>query len=217
MSSSPPVATGPDIVPAPPEPGSADEVAQQIDDIYAPLKRFRATFKQQYKAKIAGITKDSTGVVIVVRPNKLSFRYDPPNNNRVVSDGNLIRVYEAENAQMFQQPLAATEYPGAFAFIMGKGLRPSFTFTFNDKAKWDGGPVIVGKPREPNPAYDSVLFYIDKALLMQKQPAAIRRVLVTDAQGNRNRFDFVEMSEPGEVSDDEFKFEPPPGTEIIKP
>ena len=201
----------------PAQDGSADAVAQQVDDIYAPLKRFRAKFKQQYKAKVAGITKESTGVVVVVRPSKLSFRYDPPNGNRVVSDGSLIRVYEQENQQMFEQPLATTEYPGALAFIMGKGLRPSFTFTFNDKAKWEGGPVIVGKPRQPNPAYDSVLFYIDKALLEQKEPAAVRRVLVTDAQGNRNRFDFVEMSEPDSVPDEEFEFEPPPGTNIVKP
>jgi len=191
-------------------------VAQQIDDIYRPIQRFRARFSQQYRAKVAGVTKKSSGLVLVERPSKLSFRYDPPNHNRVVADGSTVKVYEASNEQMFVQPVAKTEYPGALAFIMGRGLRPSFTFTVHPKAQFAGGVVIVGKPRVPNPAYETVLFYVDSALLAKGDPAAMRRVLVLDVQGNRNRFDFTDIAQPTAIPASEFHFEPPPGTEVLR-
>jgi outer membrane lipoprotein-sorting protein len=197
------------------EPGSAEEVAATVDELFTKQRTYKARFKQDYVAKVAGVTKTSTGMVSVERPSKISFRYDAPNMNRIVSDGATLAVYTAEDGQMFTQPVAKTEYPGALAFIMGRGLRASFTFTFNDKAKFEGGPVLVGKPRGETPAYESVLFYIDRALLEKKSPGAIRRVLVLDAQGNKNRFDFEGAEQPASFDASEFTFTPPPGTHVV--
>jgi outer membrane lipoprotein carrier protein len=203
-------------LPPAPEPGSADAVAAQVDAIFAGVKLFRAKFKQDYRIKVTGQTKTSTGMISVERPSKISFRYDPPNRNRVVSDGALMKVYVADDAQMFVQPAAGTEYPGALAFLMGHGLRPSFTFTINDKIQWAAGPVLVGKPREPNPSYESVLFYVSRDGLEKKDPNVIQKVLVLDAQGNRNTFTFEQASVPSHIEPAEFVFEPPPGTTVTK-
>lgn len=199
-----------------PEPGSADDVAAKIDAIFANVKVFQTHFKQDYRIKITGQTKTSTGTLVVDRPSKISFRYDPPNKNRVVSDGSLLKVYVADDAQMFVSPAANTEYPGALAFLMGHGLRPSFTFTINDKIHFDAGPVLVGKPRQPNPSYESVLFYVSRDLLEKKDPGVIQKVLVLDAQGNRNTFTFEQATTPSSVEPAEFVFEPPAGTTITK-
>jgi outer membrane lipoprotein carrier protein len=42
------------------------------------------------------------------------------------------------------------------------------------------------------------------------------QVLVLDAQGNRNRFDFLHVEEPARMPPGEFEFEPPPGTQILR-
>ena len=185
-------------------------------NIFKPIKRFRARFNQKYTAKIHGKSKNSKGILYVLRPGKLSLSYQQPNKNRAVSDGKTLKVYEHENKQMFLKDVSRTEYPGAFSFILGKGLRSSFTFKFHETSKWEGGPVIVGTPRVPNPGYKTVLFYIDESLLKKGDLGAVRRVLVVDAQGNRNRFDFIHAEEPKSIPDKEFTFEPPKGTEIIK-
>ncbi|MBI4701198.1 MAG: outer-membrane lipoprotein carrier protein LolA [Deltaproteobacteria bacterium] len=200
-----------------PAAGSADEVAQRLDEIYAPIVRFRARFEQSYEAKVAGVTKKSSGFLLVERPSKLALSYQAPNGNRVVSDGATLKVYEQGNQQMLVQSVDKTEYPGAFAFIMGRGLRVSFSFSFHEKAKFPGGVVLVGKSRTPNPAYETVLFYVDQALLEKGDPAAIRRVLVLDAQGNRNRFDLTDVSQPDSLPAEAFRFEPPPGTTVLRP
>ena len=196
--------------------GTADYVAAQVDTVYLPIKHFRARFKQRYKAKIAGTVKVSNGVCYVKRPGRISFSYHEPNKNRVVSNGTILKVYEHENKQMFIKKVANTEYPGALAFIMGKGLRQSFSFDFHKKTKWEGGPVIIGTPRVTNPAYKKVLFYIDKELLAKKDASCVRRVLVLDAQKNQNRFDFLHIEQPATISAGMFEFTPPAGTNIIK-
>jgi outer membrane lipoprotein-sorting protein len=214
----PPPATAVTLTPTiePAAPGSADAMAQQVDEIYKPVTLFRARFEQTYQAKVAGVTKKSSGLLFVERPGKLSFRYDPPNKNRVVSDGSLIRIYESDNAQMYEQPVGRTEYPGALAFIMGHGLRGSFRFVFNDKAQFEGGKVLLGTPRTPNPSYEQALFYIDATLLAKRDPGTVRRVVVIDAQRNRNRFDFLDVSRPATIPATEFQFTPPPGTNVVK-
>jgi len=207
-------AAAPELPPA--APNSADAVAEKVDAIYGPIQRFSARFEQKYTAKIAGTTKNSEGSCLIKRPGKVSFSYQKPNKNRVVSDGVTLKIYEAENQQMFTRSVASTEYPGALAFILGKGLRHSFEFSFNESAKWEGGPVLVGTPRVPNPGYEKVLFYIDEELLRKGDPACVRRVLVMDAQGNRNRFDFIQVSQPADIADLEFVFTPPEGTTVVQ-
>ena len=219
----PPVAQ-PTPTPAPAEPqqldapaaGSADEVAENLDKVFQPIQLFRARFDQSYTAKIHGTKKKSKGVLYVKKPGKLSLSYHEPNKNRAVSDGTTLKVYEHDNQQMFIRQVKNTEYPGAFSFILGKGLRQSFTFRFHNTSKWEGGPVLIGTPRTANPGYKQVLFYVDKDLLAKGDLGCIRRVLVIDAQGNRNRFDFVHAEEPAAIPDKWFDFEPPPNTEIVK-
>ncbi|AUX46283.1 uncharacterized protein SOCE26_077880 [Sorangium cellulosum] len=198
----------------PPEPGSADAVAAEVDAIFVGKKTYFARFKQEHTQKISGAVKKQSGTLAVEKPDRLSFRYDPPSQNRIVSDGVTLKVYVAEDKQMFVTPVSRSEYPGALSFLMGHGLRPSFTFTFNEKANFAGGPVLVGKPRAPTPHYETVMFYIDRALLAKKDPGVVRRVLILDAQGNRNRFDFENASQPASIAPAEFQFSPPPGTDI---
>ncbi|WP_437875357.1 LolA family protein [Sorangium sp. So ce513] len=196
------------------EAGSAEAVAAEVDTIFVGKKTYLARFKQEHTQKVSGAVKKQSGTLSVEKPNKLSFRYDPPSQNRIVSDGVSLKVYVAEDRQMFVTPVQRSEYPGALSFLMGHGLRPSFTFTFNEKASFEGGPVLVGKPRTPTPHYEFVMFYIDKALLAKKDPGVIRRVLIVDAQGNRNRFDFENASQPPSIDPAEFRFTPPPGTDV---
>lgn len=196
--------------------GSADEVAYNIDKVFKDATRWKASFIQKHKQKITGVEREQKGTVYVERPNKISFHYDPPNKNRIVSDGSTLKLYVAEDQQMFEHPVKKTEYPGAFGFIMGNGIRPSFEFSYNDKAKFALGPILIGKPRTPNPQYEQVLFYIDKDKLAKGDPNAVNGVLILDAQGNKNRFELHDASFPTSIDASEFSFTPPAGTNITK-
>jgi len=115
---------------------------------------------------------------------------------------------------MYETPVKTSQYPAALAFLMGKGqLIKDFDLRLLDPAtmKFEGGHVLEGTPKEATPAYQKVLLYVDG------QTNQVRRVLILDAQGNRNRFDFSAPFVNTTVEKTEFDFTPPPGTRVIKP
>ena len=193
---------------------NADEIAKRVQTFYDSTKTFKADFKQEYTIKVQNVKKASTGKVVFEKPGKMSWTYDAPNGNRVVSDGKVIKVYEKENEQMFETPVKNSQYPAALAFLMGTGnLTKDFSFRMLDAAqmKFEGGYVLEGTPKEATPAYQKVILYVDSATNQ------VRRVLILDAQGNKNRFEFNSPTANATVEKKEFEFTPPPGTKTVKP
>ena len=192
---------------------SADEIADRVQAFYDRTKTFRAGFRQRYTVAAYNKTKDSTGSVIFEKPGKMSWRFTN-NGNRVVSDGKIIKIYEKENKQMYEQPLEKSQYPAALSFLTGTGsLRQSFKLSKLDPKTMgvEGGFVLLGEPKDATPAYQKVFLYVDANTYQ------VRRVLLLDAQRNRNRFDFVNPEVNAKSAPGEFAFTPPAGTQVIRP
>jgi len=192
---------------------SAEQIADRIQAFYDKTKTFKAKFKQVYTAKAYSKTKEGVGSVILEKPGKMSWRYEN-NGNRIVSDGKIIRVYEKENQQMYEQPLDKSPYPAALAFLVGTGnLNQTFKLSKADaaRANFEGGLVIIGEPREATVAYQKMVLYVDAASYQ------VRRVLLLDAQGNKNRFDFTSTEVNKTPPPGEFSFTPPKGTQVVRP
>lgn len=193
---------------------SANEIGNRVQQFYDSTKTFKATFTQTYTIKVQNVKKVSTGKVTFEKPGKMSWNYDAPNGNRVVSDGTTIRVYEKDNEQMYETAVKSSQYPAALSFLVGQGkLMKDFSLRLLDPAqmKFEGGYVLEGTPKEATPAYQKILLYVDA------QTSQVRRVLILDAQGNKNRFDFSAPVVNQPVPKSEFEFTPPPGTRVIKP
>src|SRR5690349_8896655 len=193
---------------------TAEEIGARVQSFYDSTKTFKATFEQTYTIKVQNVKKVSTGKVTFEKPGKMSWAYDAPNGNRVVSDGTTIRVYEKENEQMYETPVKGSQYPAALSFLVGQGqLTKDFTLRLLDAAqmKFEGGYVLEGTPKSATPAYQKILLYVDA------QTNQVRRVLILDAQGNKNRFDFSAPVVNQPVPKGEFEFTPPSGTRVIKP
>ncbi|NUP05069.1 MAG: outer membrane lipoprotein carrier protein LolA [Polyangiaceae bacterium] len=198
----------------PPTPTTAESVAKSVQKFYDGTKTYRANFKQVYFIKVQNKKKESKGRVVFEKPGKMSFVYDEPNGNRVVSDGKIIKVYEKEAEQMYETNVSKSQYPAALAFLMGEGkLEKDFKLKLLDAAtmKFEGGHVLEAVPKEVSPAYEKMLLYVDGPT------SQVRRVIVIDAQSNRNRFDFTDPVVNKPVEAKEFDFKPPPGTKIMKP
>jgi outer membrane lipoprotein carrier protein len=192
---------------------SAAELADRVQGFYDKTQTFKASFKQRYWIDAYRKSVDSNGRVIFAKPGKMSWRYES-NGNRVVSDGKIIKVYEKEDKQMYEQSMEKSQYPAALSFLLGGGkLRKEFHLQKLDPKSvgYEGGYVLMGMPKDPTPSYQKMLLYVDAATYQ------VRRVLLIDAQRNRNRFDFVEPTVNEKVPPSEFEFTPPPGTQIIRP
>ncbi|MFO7180547.1 MAG: outer membrane lipoprotein carrier protein LolA [Pseudomonadota bacterium] len=192
---------------------TAEQIADRVQAFYDRTKTFKANFRQRYTVAAYSKTKDSTGSVVFEKPGKMSWRYTN-NGNRVVSNGKTIKIYERDNKQMYEQPLEKSQYPGALAFLTGTGkLKDSFKLTKLDakQMRVEGGYVLLGEPKEATPAYEKVFLYIDANTYQ------VRRVILLDAQRNRNRFDFLNPEVNVKIPANEFVFTPPKGTQVIRP
>lgn len=195
-------------------PPNAATVVANVQAFYDKTSTFSSDFAQMYVVKAYNTTKTSSGHVVFLKPGKMDWTYNQPAGNRIVSDGSLLRVYEAGNKQMYEQGVNQSQYPAALAFLTGQGkLATLFNFQLLDgsQMQFPGGYVLVGDPIQPTAAYTKVLFYVDGATWQ------VRRVLILDGQGNRNRFDFSGAVINQPVAPTQFVFTPPPGTTIIKP
>lgn len=189
-------------------------MVQKVQAFYDKTTSFQSPFTQEYFVKSHNLRKESKGDVTFAKPGKMDWQYANPAGNRVVSDGSVLKVYEAANKQMFEQNVDKSQYPAALSFLVGGGkLDTIFDFQMYPGAtmNFPGGDVLVGTPKQATPAYTKVLFYVDTG------SAQVRRVLIVDGQGNRNRFDFESPKVNVPVADDRFKFTPPAGTQIIRP
>jgi outer membrane lipoprotein carrier protein len=195
-------------------PAQAQAVLTKVQNFYDKTTSFTSDFTQEFFVKSHNVKKQSKGKVTFSKPGKMHWEYSEPKDNRVVSDGQVLKVYEAANKQMFEQNVDKSQYPAALSFLVGGGkLSDTFTFELYEGAAMNfaGGQVLVGTPKTPSPAYQKVLFYIDGAT------SQVRRVLIVDGQGNRNRFDFENPKVNETVPADRFKFVPPPGTSVVRP
>lgn len=193
---------------------TAEQIANRIQTFYANTKTFSASFSQVYRIKKQGITKKATGKVVFLKPGKMSWTYDDPSGNRVVSDGTTLRAYDRESARMYEQPADRTPYPSALAFLVGQGdLTKSFTLRVvePDKLKFPGGHVLEGIPKDATPAYQRVYFFVDD------ETSQVRRVVFVDAQANQNRFDFTSPTVNTPPEEGAFTLKPPSGTLTVRP
>lgn len=192
---------------------TAEQAVAAVQAFYDKSTTFKSDFKQKFWVKAYNKDLRSQGHVTFVKPGKMDWRYDNPKDNRVVSDGTVIKVYEAANKQMYEQPIVQSQYPAALSFLTGTGkLADAFDFQIlpGDQS-FPGGYLLAGTPKQPTSSYSKVLFYVDAAT------SQVRRAMVIDGQGNRNRFDFENPRVNEPVANSDFQFTPPPGTSIIRP
>jgi outer membrane lipoprotein carrier protein len=195
---------------------TVDQAIACVQKVYDQSQTFASDFSQQFLVKAYNTTKTSHGHVTFAKPGKMLWTYDDEQSrgNRVVSDGTLIKVYEANNKQMYEQPIEKSQYPAALSFLTGTGkLGDAFNFEVKtgEEMKFPGGLVLIGTPKQPTSAYSKVLFYVDQGT------SQVRRVMIIDGQGNRNRFDFESPKVNEPAPPDLFRYTPPAGTSIIHP
>lgn len=187
-----------------------EEVANGVQRVYQKARTFKAAFKQQYRVYAYQKRKDSDGTVVFAKPGKMAWRYS--NGNWVVSNGKVLQVYEADNKQLHVQRVGKSQFPAALAFLTGGAkLRETLELRKLDpkRARFKGGHVLVGKPKQSTTAFETLLLYVDGKTFQ------VRRVLLLDAQGNRNRFDFTRVTLNPKVAPGELEIKPPPGTVVV--
>lgn len=217
-AAAPAPATSAKPAPAKPAPAASPDAARQIaasvQSFYDQTKDLSASFFQTYVNKVYDRTDRSQGKVIFKKPGRMRWDYAKPNGKIIVAASGKFTLFEpgeepGETGQVIEQGFKESDLPQAMAFLMGTGkLEDDFDFQLLDAARqgYPGGQVLELKPRKPNPHFDRLLFYVETNPALR---GLVRRLVIIDSSGNRNRFDFSEFKFNTGTPDSTFTWKPP--------
>jgi outer membrane lipoprotein carrier protein len=195
-------------------------VAAAVQAFYDQTKDVTASFYQTYVNKLYQRTDRSSGRVVFKKPGKMRWDYDKPNGKVIVSNGSKLLVFEpgedGDKGQVVEQAIGQAQLPQAMSFLMGTGrLEDDFTFRLLDAQRegFPTGDVLELKPKQGTPHYDRILFYVERTPALR---GLVRRLLIIDASGNRNRFDFSALKFNTSVGEQVFAWRPPEGTRRVQ-
>lgn len=191
---------------------TAQQIVQRIQEFYDRTTNFQADFTQVSRSRLTG-EEQRAGRVIFKRPGRMRWNYTT-NGDVIVSNGTTLIAYQAEERQAIEQSLTQSQMPTALAFLTGTGrLADAFTFRLLDanQFQYPSGYVLEARPTTPQPTYERVVFYVDRASFQ------VTRTALIDAQGNTNRIEFRNPQVNLDVPESTFAWRPPANVRIIRP
>jgi len=180
---------------APPPNAEAERTLAAVQAFYDQTRDVSTDFTQTYVIKLYDRTERSRGHVSFKKPGKMRWDYAKPNGKVIVANAGKVVIYEpgdepSDPGQVLEQNLAQADLPQAMSFLLGTGkLVEDFDAKLLDPNRegFASGQVLELRPKKPSPHFERLLFYVETSAALR---GLVRRLVIVDASGNRNRFDF---------------------------
>jgi outer membrane lipoprotein carrier protein len=191
---------------------SADAVLAALQERYDRVRTLRARFVQTSTASAFDEPTTSKGTVVVERPGRIRWTYDPPDGRIIVLDGEAIWIYSPEDRQLQIAALAKGGVsPTALSFLMGDGrLRDEFSARLRPGSEAGPAPrVALELAERGEPSFQSLVLWLDP------KTQELRESEVIDLFGNRTRLALSDAEYDVKLPPDAFVVGVPEGTERI--
>jgi len=188
------------------------EVAQRVDEHYNRLQSFQADFVEIYQG--SGVQREESGTLLLKKPGKMRWEYRSPEDKVFLSDGKVTWLYLPAEKQARKAPLKNLEdRRSPLAFLLGKTKLEKELKALSfapDLAAWKAGDVMLrGVPRGLEDRVEQVVLEITSE-------HRIARILIHATDDSITEYRFSDEKENIVVSDGQFRFAPPAGTEVIE-
>ncbi len=197
---------------APPTDEPVNEIAERVQAHYDDIQDFEAVFTQSVIHRIVHKTIEESGTVAFKRPGRMRWEYRDP-EKLLVTDGSKSYFYVPEDRQVIvshtQGGAMALAPESPLSVIMGETrLLDAFEVMDSDTEPAVGGRVLRLVPRRSQEDFE-------EAEIEVHPDGQVMRVSLLDHQGNRTEFLFEDIRENRGLSDSPFRFEIPPGVDIL--
>ncbi len=190
--------------------GNSEEalpVLKSIQKAYTAAPSYTANFVQTYTPAGFAAAAPETGRLTLQSPDRVRFDYDGPEGKLFAFDGKAARQYVAADRQMIVKtlspadrerlPLLFFESPETLTARYRVAAAPGENGLTELKLASKAG----GEPAQ---------------ILLSVAPSGdVKRLVVTDAAGNRTAFTFSQKAAGTRLPDGEFAPAPPPGTKVL--
>lgn len=193
---------GPPVVPAWAQATATDPLREFLSS----TRSASGSFTQQV-LRDGRVVESSRGRFAFERPGRFRWEVTEPFEQLLVADGESLYFYDKDLEQVTVRALrdALASTPAAILFgssEVGDG------FTLRTLPERDGLSWVEALPRSAETGYQRIEFGFRNGLPVVMQ--------VQDAFGRTVRFDFEDVVRDPELADDAFRFEPPPGTDVVR-
>ncbi|MGD2112920.1 MAG: outer membrane lipoprotein chaperone LolA [Gammaproteobacteria bacterium] len=173
-----------------------------LDRFFEDLSTLEADFEQQVVDSGARTVQSSRGQLWIMRPGRFRWDYLAPYKQQLVADGERVWSYDEDLEQVTVQ--AADEVLTATPAMLLSGNRPlDEVFTFEELA-----PNRVRlTPRTDDSNITSLMLAFAGGLLT--------RIEARDTFGNTTTFRFTNLVRNPTLDQQIFRFEPPPGADVV--
>jgi outer membrane lipoprotein carrier protein len=188
-------------------------IVTKLQQRYDETRAFRAEFKQEMRVASLGASDESVGTVVFKKPGKMRWDFQTPHVQQIVSDGDLLWIYQPEDRQVLKAP-----FKGAFvsttpvSFLLGVGRIADDFRPAPDPRGCSATRLYVGLTAK-NAAENVGAI----AFGVERETFDIVEAAVTDPFGNVTTLSFSNIARNVDVPDATFRFEPPPGVDVITP
>ncbi|MFQ5906626.1 MAG: outer membrane lipoprotein carrier protein LolA [bacterium] len=185
---------------------SGSDILQEVEKKYGGIKTMSADFSQKITYASTDRKSTFTGRLLLGKPDKMRMSVLEPDTQLLVSTGGTLWVYIKEAHQALFYDLTEESYPqlGTLIFNIGQQFQSELT---GKNAK---DFILKLVPLEESEYYDSLYAKVSRRSYL------INGLTVFDMQANRIDYAFTRIRTNIRIKEDQFRFTPPPGTQIIK-
>jgi outer membrane lipoprotein carrier protein len=197
-------------VAAPAGAGDLETALAKVQTRYETTRTMRAHFTQTVESPTLAGSLDASGTVVFAKPNKMRWTYAAPDPQVIVGDGTDLWIYQPDLQQVIRTPLSdAFQSRTPLTFLAGLG-----------NIKHDFGARLLGETKttwelELHPKSDADLGVL--VIVVRKADASLAEARVTDPVGTTTRLRFSDEKRNVAIDPSEFRFEPPPGVDVVRP
>ena len=199
--------------------GSAPLVAQddvhalaaKVDQRYDHMRTLQARFTETYSG--AGIHRTESGTLLMKKPGRMRWDYDQPRPKLFLTDGHTAWFYVPGEKQVRRTPVKQLDdLRSPLRYLLGKTKLEKeldgLSLAPDQKPLNTGDVVLRGIPKGMGDR-------IEQTLLEVTPDGLLSRIVIEERDGSVTEFRFLQQRKNVEIPDGQFRFTPPPGTEVV--
>ena len=185
-------------------------IVDRIQRRYDTTSAFRAEFRQETFVKAVGDVQEARGIVAFKKHGRMRWDFRTPVEQLMVADGTTLWIYQPADKQVLRAPFkAAFVSTTPVSFLLGVG-RITENFTPEPDPRGCSAERLHVR-LAPKTGTDVG----GLALGVDAKTDDIVEAAVTDPLGNVTTLGFSALERNADVSDDEFRFVPPKGVDVV--
>lgn len=184
----------------------AAEGQQRMDQFLTGLKTMRAAFAQTVVDPDGATVEETSGELLVSRPDRFRLQYTAPYEQLYVADGKQVWMYDKDLEQVTvkKQGEALGSTP---ALLLSSTAPLTKNFDVTELGAREGLTWIELKPKRQDASFESVQLALEDSTL--------RVMEMVDGFGQRTRLQFERIERNPRLDADAFRFTPPKGVDVI--